>query len=125
MKIKPGMEKEYAEYKLINGGDPYSAMVVSYGENWANLMESALDDVGPGPLWKDFGEVAKRCAKAADGDGITGSMYGCAVSALAHFWENGDTLRSWHNREYLSEEKAATADANGGTVNPAIITLGE
>lgn len=117
MKIKAGLEADYDAYKKINAGDPYSARVVSYGEDWAKLMEEQIAD----------GYAVANCAEAtsrqADTDGIAGYMYGAAVSGLSKFWEHGDDLRAWHNRKYLTEEKAAGADESGGVVNPAVLTI--
>ena len=118
MKIKTGLEADYEAYKKMNSTDPYSARVVSFGEDWAMLMEEQIANSNP------IFECAESTSRQADTDGITGYMYGAAVSALSKFWEYGDVLRAWHNRKYLTEEKAAVADASGGVVNPAIITIG-
>lgn len=116
MKIKAGREAEYAAYKA-NNTDPYGGRVVSYGEDWANSMESLMD--GGKPLT----EIAQACSRQADTDGITGFMYGCAVSALAHFWEHGEALRRWHNiREQIGSE-GEKANESGGTLNPALLNI--
>lgn len=117
MKLKAGTESEYATYKDINAKDGYSKGVVDFGERWADLMEA---DIAAG---KTVAQSAPEASSQADTDGITGFMYGAAVSALSHFWEHGDALRAWHNREYLPEDKAAEADKTGGVVNPAIVTI--
>jgi hypothetical protein len=117
MKLKPGTEAEYAKYKSINAADGYSKAVVDFGEQWADLMEVGL------AAGKTVAQIAQEASSQADTDGITGFMYGAAVSALSHFWEHGDALRAWHNREYLPEDKAQEADKSGGVVNPAILTI--
>ena len=119
MKIKAGLEADYRHYKEIND-DAYSACVVTYGEKWADLMEAHIA-AASNP--QDVESALKLCAEdtshQADTEGITGFMYGAAVSGLAKFWEHGDALRRWHNAKYgVSEEKA-----KGGTVNPAIVTI--
>jgi hypothetical protein len=117
MKIKQGMEAEYANYVKINADDGYSRGVVDFGERWADTMEVLI---AGGQSVKD---CAKDASRSADTEGITGFMYGCAVQALSHFWEHGEELRRWHNREYMDEDKAQEADKSGGVVNPAILTI--
>lgn len=87
MKLKEGLEAQYREYVRINS-DGYSAMVVSFGENWANRMERRLETEAGG-----IEGMARETSREADTDGITLFMYGCAVSALAHFWIHGEDLR--------------------------------
>lgn len=108
--IKPGMETEYEEYVKINSGDGYGRGVIDYAELWARLMQRAIKD------GKTIIECADNLSHIADTNGITGFMYGCAVSALAKFWEHGEELRKWHNKEYDHE--------GDGVVNPAILTIG-
>lgn len=116
MKLKSGTEQEYAEYKAKNT-DPYGGRVVSYGEDWANLMEARMAK----------GETIAQCAeptcREADTDGITGFMYGCAVSALAHFWEHGEALRLWHNLKTQIGKEGEKANESGGVLNPALLNL--
>lgn len=109
--LKPGVEAEYAAYVEKNSKDGYSRGVVDYADRWARLMQAKLQQ---GAQLRD---VAEATSHEADIDGITGFMYGCAVSALAHFWIHGDELRVWHNGQY-----GVSADAKG-TVNPAVLTL--
>jgi hypothetical protein len=94
--------------------------VIVFAEKWARIMEARMKQV-PG---ETVAECADAACSLADDDGITGFMYGAAVSTLAQVWIHGEELRRWHNRQYLSEEKAAKADETGGTVNPAILTIG-
>lgn len=59
---------------------------------------------------------AKQLSHEANKEGIAGSMYGVAVSILSRYWEYGECLRKWHNKE---------CGYNGdGVVNPAVITVG-
>ena len=60
-------------------------------------------------------DIAESTSHEADVEGITGFMYGCAVSVLSNVWEYGDELRKWHNKEYDYE--------GDGVVNPAILTV--
>jgi hypothetical protein len=118
MKLKQGTEAEYESYKSKNN-DAYGGRVVSYGEDWANLMEKAMAD----------GATVEQCAKAtsreADTDGITGFMYGCAVPALSHFWEHGEALRRWHNLDCQIGTEGEKANDSGTVLNPALITIGD
>ena len=84
MIIKEGMNEEYNKYKKTNSTDPYSNRVVTYGEDWANLMEQEKE------LDK---ELVDRLSSQADTDGITGFMYDGARAALYHFWKYGDELK--------------------------------
>ena len=58
---------------------------------------------------------AKQLSYEADKEGITGFMYGAAVSILSQCWEYGECLRKWHNKEYEYD--------GDGVVNPAVMTV--
>ena len=114
MKILAGKEKEYKDWYDKNS-DVYSRACFTYAERWAELLEveiSKTDDA-----MKCIVENADRLSREADTEGITGFMYGCAVSILSQYWEYGEELRKWHNKEYNYDGK--------GVVNPAIITIGK
>lgn len=117
MKIKQGTETEYAEYKAKNSGDGYSLAVVTYTERWAELMEKEIE------AGKTVEQCAKQTSHDADSEGITGFMYGCAVQALAHFWEHGEILRRWHNLDTQIRDEGEKANASGGVLNPAILNI--
>jgi len=61
-------------------------------------------------------DIAEKASHDADTEGITGFMYGTAVSILAKFWKHGEELRKWHNAKYKKPEIS-------GVVNPAIMTI--
>ena len=90
MKLK---DKEGWAKGLRNNRDPYGRAVYVYARNWANLMEKRMADGVP------LEAVAKQASFDANTEGITGYMYGCAVSILAQCWEHGEELRRWHNLE--------------------------
>lgn len=123
----PEKETEYQDYVAINKDDPYSSAVVIYGENWAHLMESSIPEIATDEeveqtlTANDFG---KKSSHEADAEGITGFMYGCAVSALANFWKHGEGLRRWHNLKTQMKDEGTTANETGGVLNPAILMLG-
>lgn len=113
MKFKPGMEEKYQE-GYNNNLDPYGHGVYTFAERWAELMEKDIEDCG-GPTAAVIANFEKR-SRQADTEGITGFMYGCAVSILSNCWEYGKILRKWHNKKYGYE--------GDGVVNPAILTIG-
>lgn len=106
MKIKD--HKNYEDWKA-NNTDGYGSAIFRYAEKWANLME---DEINKG---KRIQDIAENISNEADTEGITGFMYGAAVSILSRCWEYGEELRKWHNKEY---------DYDGdGVVNPAVINI--
>ena len=117
MQLKPGTEQEYAKYRETNRADAYSARVVSYGEYWAALMEAEIE------RGKTVAQIAQETSHQADTDGITGFMYGAAVSALAHFWVHGEELRRWHNKDVQIGNEGDRANESGDVLNPAILTI--
>jgi hypothetical protein len=117
MKIKEGLEADYAAYAKLNSSDPYSNRCVTYGEEWANLMEKQMAD------GKKLEDIAESTGHAADTDGITGFMYGCAVSALSKFWEYGESLRIWHNLKTQLGNEGERANKSGGVLNPALLNV--
>lgn len=115
MRIKEGQLEAYTAYKERNSKDGYSKAVVTYADLWADLMEQELALKPRGVNDEEFAAIADSTSHKADEEGITGFMYGCAVNALALFWDHGERLRNWHNRKY--------GYSGGGTVNPAIVTI--
>lgn len=89
--------------------DPYGGCVYVYAENWAKLMQAEMAQ----------GKTLIQCAEKTSHElgylGITGFMYGAAVSVLSSCWKHGEELRKWHNKEYDHEGK--------GVVNPAILIV--
>jgi len=117
MKLKTGMEGEYVSWVKQNSKDPYSKAVVDYTERWALLMEAA---VSGGAKLED---IADPTSSTADTEGITGFMYGCAVGALASFWEFGEQLRRWHNIKTQIGNEGEKANESGGVLNPALLNI--
>lgn len=118
MQIKPDKQSEYATYRESNTQDPYSKGVVDFSEKWATLMEERL------AAGATVADCAKETSATADAEfGITGFMYGCAVSALAMFWEHGEALRRWHNLDTQIGTEGEKANENGGVLNPALLTM--
>ncbi len=84
-------EKVYEDWKAKNT-DGYGSGVFRYAEKWANMMEEAIEN---GAKLED---VAQKLSHDADTEGITGFMYGCAVSILSQCWVYGEELKVWHNK---------------------------
>lgn len=122
MKIKDGLEAEYQEYVGRND-DPYGVGIVTFSERWADLMEDGLAD-GDADAIAFIAANAERTSHEADTEGITGFMYACAVSSLAHFWVYGEELRRWHNVATQIGNEGEKANESGGVLNPALLVLG-
>lgn len=99
-----------------NNTDPYGHRVMIYAEDWANFMEREMSK------GRTIAECAKETSREADTDGITGFMYGAAVSTLAHTWAHGDELRRWHNLDTQIGNEGERANDSGGTLNPALLS---
>lgn len=98
--------------------DGYGGAVMTYSERWARLMQG---EIAGG---RTVADVAKEASHDADLDGITGFMYGCAVSMLAKCWKHGEDLRRWHNLSTQIGNEGEKANESGGTLNPAVLSLG-
>jgi hypothetical protein len=98
--------------------DGYGSCIMRYAERWANTMEARIAD---GALLAD---IAKDASQEAGTEGITGFMYGCAVSMLAAVWEHGEELRQWHNLDTEIHDEGKTANESGGVLNPALLSTG-
>jgi hypothetical protein len=95
MQILPGKEQEYATWKANNATDPYGARIFSYAEDWAESLEQAMQDRPSLTPAEVIALCADPLAQQADTDGITGFMYGGAVSVLRQEWVHGERLYAW------------------------------
>ena len=100
-----------------NNTDPYGGGCVRYAEAWADLMEERMADGG------SVADVAKQASHDADTQGITGFMYGAAVSILSAVWEHGEELRKWHNLDTQIGDEGKEANESGGVLNPAVLNI--
>lgn len=98
--------------------DPYGNGVMTYSERWARLMEARMSK------GEKLADIADECSHLADSEGITGFMYGCAVSTLAAVWVHGEELRQWHNLKTQIGKEGEKANASGGVLNPALLNIG-
>lgn len=116
MKIKEGLEQEYAEFTETRSKSEYHAGIVQYAADWAALMESAI---AAGAALEDVaGELGHS---VSDGRGISGFMHGSAVKVLSHFWVHGEWVRQWHNSTTQIRDEGDKANAEGGVLNPAVL----
>lgn len=98
--------------------DPYGACCVEYAEGWAKLMQAEF------AKGKKIADCAKETSFQLGFLGITGFMYGCAVSMLAKCWKHGEALRMWHNLDTQIGSEGEAANESGGVLNPALLNIG-
>jgi hypothetical protein len=98
--------------------DGYGGGVMTFAEQWARLMQL---DMANGAKLED---IADATSSEADTEGITGFMYGCAVSILSKCWAHGETLRRWHNLKTQIRNEGEKANESGGVLNPALLSIG-
>ena len=72
---------------------------------------------------KNLEDVADATSQEADVEGITGFMYGCAVSTLSRCWKHGEQLRRWHNINTQLGNEGEKANESGGVLNPALLSV--
>lgn len=113
--------KDEAGWKkcVENNSDPYGKAAVDYTRRWAELMEKRIAN------GEKLEDIAKETSHEADTEGITGFMYGCAVSILSHAWEHGEELRRWHNLDTQIGNEGEKANETGGVLNPAMLNVGK
>lgn len=110
-------EANWSKFVEVNN-DPYGAACVRYAKAWADQMETMMADGAP------VEQCAKQASHDADTEGITGFMYGCAVSMLAQCWKHGEALRRWHNKDTQIGTEGDRANESGGVLNPALLNIG-
>lgn len=118
--IKPfGLIDAEAWDKTVKANsDAYGACAVRYAARWAWLMEQRL------AAGATVADIADETSHEADREGITGFMYGCAVSILSKVWTHGEILRRWHNLKTQIGNEGVKANEQGGTLNPALLNIG-
>jgi hypothetical protein len=117
--IKEGQREAWQRGLDLNS-DAYGRRCYTYAAEWARLMEKVMAEHGG-----TVAQCAKTTSHLADTDGITGFMYGAAVSILADCWEHGEELRRWHNIETQIGTEGEKANETGGVLNPALLVIGE
>lgn len=114
MKVK---DAEVWQKWVESNQDAYGSAVIRYAERWADLMETRMAEGA------DLEAIAEETSREANTEGITGFMYGAAVSVLASSWEHGEDLRIWHNLKTQIQDEGERANATGGVLNPALIRM--
>lgn len=117
MKILKGKEQEYKEWYDKND-DSYGRTCFIYAEKWAELMEEAIES------GQELKDIAEDLSYKANEEGITGFMYGVAVSILSFAWIHGEELRKWHNLDSQIGNEGEKANESGGVLNPALLSIG-
>jgi hypothetical protein len=103
---------------VANNQDPYGSGIIRYAQRWADLMESRMASDAA------LVSIAESTSHEADTEGITGFMYGAAVSVRASSWEHGEDLRRWHNLDTQMGDEGERANEDGGVLNPAVLNIG-
>ena len=101
-----------------NNDGGYGECCLRYAARWAHLMEKRM------AAGEKLEDIADKCSHDADTEGITGFMYGCAISCIARAWEHGEALRRWHNIKTQIGTEGEKANESGGVLNPAILSIG-
>lgn len=114
-------QQKYDDWKAKNT-DPYGARIFSYAEDLANLLEKEIEISGKSPE-EVINTHADRFSHEADYDGITGFMYGAAISTLSACWIFGEPLRRWHNLKTQLGTEGEKANKEGGVLNPALLNI--
>jgi len=117
--MKVSDEAAWKKWREANMDGGYGQAVIEYAERWANLVEERT--VGDQALLES---VVKQASHDADTEGITGFMYGVAVSVLATSWAWGERLRKWHNLDIQIGHEGERANEGKGVLNPALLNLG-
>lgn len=115
--------------------DGYGAACVRYAEKWGRLMQARMAamleaesaphiELPSAKVTRFLVDNADECSHVADDEGITGFMYGAAVSMLAQAWKYGEELRRWHNLKTQIKDEGERANESGGVLNPAVLTIG-
>ena len=107
------------EWLANQGEDGYGKACFQYAQWWARLMELEMLS------GKKLKKVAEKTSREADVEGITGFMYGMAVSILAKCWKYGDELRRWHNLDTQIGNEGEVANEEGSVLNPAVLNISD
>ena len=117
MKFKKDMEDKFIKGMQKQKGNGYNLRCFSYAKDWAELMETCIIK------GEKIQDIANQTSHEADIDGITGFMYGVAVSILSDCWEYGEILRRWHNLDTQIGNEGEKANEKGTVLNPALLNV--
>lgn len=118
MTFKDDEARQGWEKGVANNQDPYGNAVYRYASEWATRMEKVcMTDA-------DVALHAQKTSHEADDEGITGFMYGCAVSILSQAWIHGEALRKWNNLDLqIGNEGEKANEKEGAVLNPALLSF--
>jgi hypothetical protein len=128
MKFAKDMEGPYKDW-LAKNQDPYGNRCFTYAEDWAKFLEARIPaDATEAQVMRVIVDHAEEDSRTADTDGITGFMYGVAVSILAKCWLYGEQLRRWqlrrwHNLKTQIKDEGEKANKDGSVLNPALLRI--
>ena len=119
----PIAKQDYWKKQVDINKDPYGKCCI----NVARRVMEILDENTDKPIVLGYeGEMSThglicRADKDVKAGGITGFMAGCVAQIVGHAHSRGQEFRvAWNQKHGVTEEKA-----KGGTVNPAIVTIGD
>lgn len=115
--IELANEDIWQKFKDVNQEGSGKA-IITYAETWARLMQIEMTKGVP------LEDIAESTSQEADLEGITGFMYGAAVSTLSQTWKHGEQLRRWHNLETQLQDEGERANEDGEVLNPALLRIG-
>lgn len=129
MQFKSDDLRQQWDEGLAKNSDPYGNAVYRFASEWATRMEAGMQADGVDEAIDESVAMwitvkASSHMSAADDEGITGFMFGCAMSMLAAWWKHGEQLRRWHNLETQIGNEGEKANESGGVLNPAILSIG-
>ena len=110
-------DKEGWYKSLNNNQDPYRKAIHDFAEKWANLMEEEVDN------GYSIEDVANKTSHKADTEGITGFMYGAAISILSNCWVYGEELKQWHNLKTQLTGGGEEANKSEAVLNPTVLCV--
>ncbi len=96
---------------LAKNKDPYGRACFRYASEWATRMEKLIGDGAA------VESIAKQTSHDADDEGISGYMYGVAVSILSDCWIHGEAVG------VQIGDEGERANESGGVLNPALLTI--
>lgn len=119
MQFAEGKAEDWAK-GLANNQDPYGNACYRFASEWATRMEATNPD---SLTDSEFRVMMDRTSREADDEGITGFMFGVAVSMLAACWMHGERLRRIHNLATQIRDEGEKANKTGGVLNPALLRI--
>lgn len=111
------IDQDAWEEGLSNNQDGYGRAIFRFASRWAADMEEKM------LAGAKLADIANQSSIDADEEGITGFMYGAAVSILAKVWKHGEELRRWHNKDTQIGNEGDEANESGGVLNPALLNV--